>query len=77
MSRRPIVASLAQNGIKPPLQRVEPTPAVVLADGGDGLARRQVITRLRGGADELVEAEELLEHLGRDEQPEPAAHVTP
>jgi hypothetical protein len=49
----------------------------VLADGGDGLARRQVIARLRGGADELVEAEVLLEHLGRDEQPEPAAHVTP
>jgi hypothetical protein len=39
-------------------------------------SRRQVVARLHG-RDEIIEAEVLLEDLGRDEQAEPAAHVTP
>ena len=63
---------------QPPLQSVEAPPAIVLAHDGDGLARGQVIARRRReGGSEIREAEVLLEHLGSNEQSEPAAHVTP
>jgi hypothetical protein len=78
-----MVASFAQNGgvFRPkrdqaPLQSIESPPPVVLAHDGHGLAGRQVISRRRELRGEIREVEVLLEHLGRDEQSEPAAHVT-
>ena len=59
-----------------PLQRAEAALALVLANDGDGPSRRQVVARLHG-SDEIIKAEVLLENLGRNEQAEPAAHVTP
>ncbi len=78
MSLRPIVASFAQNGTRPHCSASSAAPAVVLAHDRDGLARSQVIARRRlSAAAKSVSAEVRLEHLGSDEQPEPAAHVTP
>ena len=59
------------------MQRVETAAAVLFSDDGYGLARRQVIARRRQSGRKIRQAEVLLEHLGRDEQAEPPAHVTP